>query len=409
MNKESVSILSIWVNIFLSVAKAIAGAIINSTALIADGVHSATDCLSSLGVYFGIKAAQKPIDKEHPYGHYAAETISGMFVVFLLALSGLWIVFEGIESISNQEAVHFSFWGIIVIVFSVVVNEAMARLKFKYGKQEESLALIADAEHSRSDAISSVGVLAGLLLVEYFLFVDGLVAIFIGMYILKKSYGLGKEVVDNLLGVRDEEAEKSIKDCCLKKDIVISSVKTRKIGAAIFAEIVIELDSELKVNQAEEVSQELQRDLISRIKNLKYVVIQIKSHQRKLSLIKQKWGRGMRWKGPFVFRKDGYRTVIPFYQGKFYPDFGSPGYLMIDKKDNKITSQEVKNPYFESRDGRGVRFIRLLMPDEIIVKKIGEGARGRLKEMGVKIRIISNEAEVKEILDSLTSSQEGIK
>ena len=121
MNKEAVSILSIWVNIFLGISKVAVGAVINSAALVADGIHSATDFLSSLGVYFGIRAAQKPVDKDHPYGHYAAETIRGMFVVFLLAISGFWIIFEGMESILNPEAVRFSFWGIIVIVFSVFV------------------------------------------------------------------------------------------------------------------------------------------------------------------------------------------------------------------------------------------------------------------------------------------------
>ena len=405
MNKETVSILSIWINIFLGASKVVMGVLINSSALIADGIHSATDFLSSLGVYFGIRAAQKPVDKEHPYGHYAAETISGLFVVFLLAISGLWLIFEGIESIFSQEVVHFSFWGIIVIVFSIFANEAMARLKFKYGRRNESLSLIADGEHSRSDAISSVGVLISLLLVEYFLFIDGLVAVLIGIYILQKSYSLGHEVVDNLLGVRDEETERQIRDYC-RKDIFISAVKTRKIGPATFAEIAVELDPELKVAQAEEISRKLQNDLISRIKNLKYVVVEIKSHQRKLGLIKQRWGRRMGWRTPSPFKKEGYRTVIPFYQGKFYSDFGSPGYLIIDKKGLKISRQEIKNPYFEAKHGRGIRFIRLMMPDEVIIKSIGQGARERLKEMGIKIRIVSDETEIEKIL---TSGQESIK
>ena len=405
MNKETVSILSIWINIFLGISKVVVGAVINSSALIADGIHSATDFLSSLGVYFGIRAAQKPVDKEHPYGHYAAETISGMFVVFLLAVSGLWIIFEGVKSGLNPEVVHFSFWGIVVIVFSVFANEGMARLKFKYGQQDESLSLIADAEHSRSDALSSVGVLISLLLIEYFLFIDGLVAVLIGIYILQKSYSLGHEVVDNLLGVRDEEIEKQIRDRC-QKDIFIADIKTRKIGPATFAEITVELDPELKVSQAEEISRKLQHDLISHIKNLKYVTVEIKSHQRKLGLIKQRWGKRMGWRTPLPFKKEGYRTVIPFYQGKLYSDFGSPGYLIIDKKGSEISRQEIKNPYFEAKAGRGMRFIRLMMPDEVIIKNIGQGARENLEEMGIKIRIISDETEIEEIL---TSSKEGIK
>ncbi len=399
MNKEAVSILSIWVNIFLGISKVAVGAVINSAALIADGIHSATDFLSSLGVYFGIRAAQKPVDKEHPYGHYAAETISGMFVVFFLAVSGLWIIFEGVESVLSPEAVRFSFWGIAVIVLSVFANEGMARLKFKCGGQEESLALVADAEHSRSDALSSVGVLIGLLLVEYFLFIDGLVAVLIGIYILQKSYSLGREVMDNLLGVMDEETENLITKHCREKSISVVSLKTRKIGSATFAEIAIELDSGLSVGEAEEFSRKLQNDLLSKIKKLKYVVIQIKSHQRKLSLIRQKWGKGMGWRGKLIVKKDGYRIIIPFKEGKFNADFGSSEYLIIDKKQGETNRKEIKNPYYGPEGGHGVKFIRSVLPDEVIVKNIGEGAKERLMEMGVKVRIVSDEAEIKEIID----------
>ncbi|MCK4520254.1 cation diffusion facilitator family transporter [Candidatus Parcubacteria bacterium] len=409
MNKESVSIFSILANIFLGISKLVIGLMINSAALVADGIHSATDFVSSLGVFIGIKIAKKPADKEHPYGHYAAETLSGLGVVLLLILAGIWIMYDGVGSILNKNIIQLSSIGIIVVVFSIFLNEAMARLKLRYGRKENSLALIADAEHSRADAISSVGVLIGLLIASlgsgYFLYADGLIAIFIGMYILKESYKLGREVVDNLLGVRDEKTEEMIKEYCKQKNISLIGLKTRKIGPVISAEITIKLDARLKVEEAEGVSKKLQNDLLAKIKNLKYVVIQVESHKTRQGFIRQRWGRRIDFRErfkPLGPEKKGYRIVIPFKDGKFYSDFGAPEYLVVDREGGRasriLEKQIVENPFFAEGIGGGMRFIKSLNPDEVITQKIGPGATERLKELGIKLTIIKDENEIKEFL-----------
>jgi len=399
MNKESVSIFSIIANILLGISKLVVGLMINSTALVADGIHSATDFVSSLGVFIGIKIGKKPADIEHPYGHYAAETISGLGVVILLVLAGLWIMYDGVESILNKNIIQLSSIGIIVIVISIFLNEFMARLKLKYGRKEESLALIADAEHSRADAFSSIGVLAGLLIASlgsgYFLYADGLLAIFIGVYILKESYSLGREVIDNLIGIRDKKAEEIIKKYLQQKNISLTLLKTRKIGPVTSAEITIKLDARLKIEEAEGVSKKLQNDLLERIKNLKYVVVQIESHKTRQGYIRQRWGRGISFHqrfAPLGPEKKGYRIIIPFKDGKFYSDFGAPEYLIVDKADNKILQRQIlRNPFFEEGMGGGMRFIKSVNPDEVITQKIGPGATERLKELGIKLTLKSEE------------------
>lgn len=405
MDKESISVFSIFANIFLGAIKLIVGSLINSAALVADGIHSITDFISSLGVFIGIKIAKKPADKEHPYGHYAAETLSGLGVVLLLVIAGIWIMYDGVESILNKNIIELSSIGIIVVVFSIFLNELMARLKLKYGRKEDSLALIADAEHSRADAISSVGVLAGLLIASfgsgYFLYADGLIAIFIGMYILKESYGLGREVVDNLLGIIDKKAEEIIKQYCQAENISLTSLKTRKIGPVISAEITIKLDARLKVEEADEVSKKLQNDLLAKIKNLKYVVIQVESHKTRQGFIKSRWGRGIGFRERFASlgpEKKGYRIVIPFKDKKLHSDFGAPEYLIVDKQDNKVLQKQiVKNPFFAEGMGGGMRFVKSLNPDEVITQKIGPGAKERLKELKIKLTIIKDESKIKKL------------
>jgi cation diffusion facilitator family transporter len=404
MTKESVSILSVLVNIFLGISKVAIGFLINSSALVADGVHSTIDFISSLGVYIGIKVAKKPVDKEHPYGYYAAETISGLLVVFLLIISAIWIVYDGLNSILNKEIVQLSIVGFIIVIVSIILVESMARLKFKYGQKEESLALIADAQHSRADVFSSIGVLVSLFLVRYFIYADGMIAILIGIYILKQSFNLGKEVVDNLLGVRDEKTEETIRKYCREKNIELSSLKTQKIGSATLAELAIKLDSRLKIEEAEAISKKIQSDLAEDIKNLKYVVVQVESHKTRQGFIRSRWGKGMAFRQKFVLfgpEKRGYRIIIPFRNGNFNPYFGAPEYLVIDKKEGKIIERQiVKNPYFQEGEGTGggMRFLKSLDPDEVVVQTIGNGAKERLKELGIKLTIIKNEQELKEIL-----------
>ncbi|MBD3360026.1 MAG: cation diffusion facilitator family transporter [Candidatus Buchananbacteria bacterium] len=401
MNKEKVSIISILINIFLAVIKLIVGFIINSVALISDGIHSFLDIISSIISYLGIKIAQKPVDEKHPYGYYVAETLAGLGITILLAVSAGWIIYEGVEQIRKQTTVNLAIWGFLVVIISIILNEIIARLKFKYGEKEESLALIADAEHSRADALSSIGVLIGLILATFFIYADGIIAILIGLYILKESYNIGRTTTDNLLGVKDEKTEKIIKNICQTKNIEISDLKTRKIGSATFAELTIKLKKDLKVNQAEEISKELQEELLNKISLLKQVVIQIESHNIKQGIIRPRFGQRYGFRGKFEKigpTKKGYRIIIPIKNNEIYNEFGSPRYLIIDKKNNKITQKEIiKNPHFNAKGGHGIRFVKSVEPDEIITKTIGNGAKQKLKDLNIKINLIKPDTKLKDI------------
>ena len=405
MNKEKVSILGILVNFFLGGSKFLVGLMINSAALMSEGIHSGLDLISSFVTFLGIKVAKKPVDEKHPYGHYIAETIGGFVVVILLAGAGIWIIYEGISRIFTKEIVEFSLIGILIISISIILNEVMARLKFKYGRKEESLALVADAEHSRADVVSSIGVLIALIAVKYFWVADGIITFLIGLYILKESYEIGRETTDNLLGVKDEKAEKRIKEICQERNIAISNLKTRKIGAATFAEITIKLDPQLRVEEAETISKSLQDELINKVKNLKYAVIQIESHEIKTGFIKPRWGRRFRFRGRFQPprligpSKRGYRIIIPIKDNEIYDDFGASEYLIVDKENGKILQKEIiKNPYFSPEAGRGMRIVKETNADEIITKRIGPGAKERAEELGIKVTIVPLDKKLAEIL-----------
>src|SRR6056297_1842080 len=103
--KEKTSGVSVVVNVFLSLSKLGAGFLAGSAALMADGIHSGLDVLSSVVSFFGIKASQRCKDEKHPYGHYNFENIAGLGIVFLLFISAVWIIYEGVEQLMSYRAV----------------------------------------------------------------------------------------------------------------------------------------------------------------------------------------------------------------------------------------------------------------------------------------------------------------
>lgn len=392
MNKKNISIVSTLVNVVLACLKLLVGFSIKSSALIADGIHSGMDIISSAVTYIGIREAEKPADKEHPYGHYRSETIAGFVVIFLLFLSAVWIIYEGIIGIIENEPHTISGVALAVVIISIIANEVMARAKFKVGKREDSLALIADAEHSRADSLSSIAVLIGLSLVHWFPQADGVTAILVGFYILYETIGLGKEVTDNLMDVSNPQIEEEIKNICLKEEIELLEMKTRKIGAKNFAELKIGLNKEWKMERVSEVLKNLEDVLLKKIAGLNFITIQVASHDFKEGSIKSKTGQITRFKqisqGAYLEKK-GTRTIISYKNGKLYNDFGAPEYLVIDRdKQGKTVQREiVKNSYFTAGVGHGIRFIKAIKADKIVTVEIGEKARKKLQEMGVAVEI----------------------
>ncbi|GAJ21786.1 unnamed protein product, partial [marine sediment metagenome] len=162
MKKETVSIISIISNFILGILKIALGAFSKSSALMAEGLHSGIDVVSSSITFLGIKVAKKKPTKIHPYGWARAEVLAGFVVILFLAIAGLGIIWDAVKEIAAGESeVEVSFLALWVMFISVITNEVLARLKIKIGQKEESLALIADGKHSRVDVLSSGGVLVG--------------------------------------------------------------------------------------------------------------------------------------------------------------------------------------------------------------------------------------------------------
>ncbi len=409
MNPQSVSIVSTFVNLGLGISKLIFGFLTGSVALIADGVHSSLDVFSSFVTFLGLKTARKPVDEKHPYGHWKAESLAGFLVAILLAVSGIWILYEAITGFFGEKIVKFSVWAIVVVVISILITEVLARLKFHYGKKHQSLALVADAEHSRADALSSIGVLAGLSLVKYFSSADAIIALFIGVYILYEAFQVGREITDSLLDVSNKDVEERIKKICSSHKMEISQLRTRKIGAANFAEIKIKVPPKLKVGDVQKIINTLEERLLKNIPELKQIVISIEAYEMAKTVILPKMGRrigeleGFEQIGP---KKLGERIIIPLKGEKISSLFGADKYLVIDKKDENILTKEViKNPYFEKKSPHGTRFAKAVRADKVLTQQIGLNAKQNLENFGIGVKIVPSEKNLNNILEEIKKNE----
>lgn len=406
---KSISLISTFLNLGLGILKVVFGILINSIALIADGIHSALDVISSFVTFLGIKTAEKPADTKHPYGYLKAESLAGFVVTIFLAITGIWIVYEAVKRFFGEEPTIFSLKAIGVVIFCILLQEIMARVKFSFGKKNQSLALIADAKHSQADVLSSLGVLAGLFLIKFFPLADAVIALLIGIYILFETWIVGKEITESLLDVANVEVEERIKKICASHKIEIADLKTRKIGNYNFAELKIKLPLRLKVEKVAEITKALEERLLRNIPELKYLVISIEPYDMKKSTVIGFLGKrfceeqGFEKIGP---AKKGRRIIIPVENNQISQKFGSQYYLLIDIKDNAIQrKEEMKNPYFEKGSPKGVRFARAVRADEVVTVAIGPNAKQSLENLGIRVSIVDQNKSLEEIINSLLKKE----
>ena len=328
--KEKISILAIIVNALLTAGKIFVGVISGSALILSEGLHSLSDVFASAIGYVGIKIGQKPEDKKHPYGHFKFEVLSGLIITFVIFVAGLSAIYEAYKGFIEPEKIKYSILTFGVMLVAAAVNEIMARLKINLGKKESSIALISDGVHSRIDVWASLGVVAGLIIAKYWLYADALFAFLIGIYIIKESFSLGKEAVDSLLDVSaGEEIENKIKSIAQAQRIMVDNLKTQKKGAAITANIGINLPDNLKVEEATKISESLREKLMKEVENLSYVAIQIKSHEVETGFYRPAFGRGFGWQ-----RQGRFKGEVEETAGQ-----GPDGYCVCSKCGYKIPHQ----------------------------------------------------------------------
>ena len=304
--KEKIAGLSILANVILASGKIFVGIISNSAAILSSGIDSLVDIFSSIVSFVGIKIAKKPADEKHPYGHYKYEVLGGVVITIIILITGLGIIYDSYQNFLHPGEITINYLAFSVMVFSVLVNGIMSKLKIKYGQKENSISLLSDGVHSKIDVYTSLAILIGLFLTKYWIHADAVLSFLMGLYIIKGAFSIGKEAIGSLLDVSaDKEIEEKMKLVVKEQNIELDSLKTQKKGSIITANLEIKLKKDLKIEEATKISNSLREKLMKEIENLQYVSIQIKSHEVETSFYQPRFGKSFGWQRKGKFQKDG--------------------------------------------------------------------------------------------------------
>lgn len=277
-----VSLFTIIGNVVLSVIKLLAGIIANSSAMISDAVHSASDVFSTFVVIIGIKLASKKPDKEHPYGHERMECVAAIVLAMVLFITGLGIGLEAVKNIIHGNYGDLQVPGVLALIaaiVSIVSKEAMYWYTRHYAKKIDSSALMADAWHHRSDAFSSIGALIGIGASRLgYPVMDSIASLVIFVFIVKAAFDIFKDAIDKMVDHScDEETEKQIYDCVMKNENVlgIDLLQTRVFGNKIYVDVEIQADASYTLQKAHDIAEAVHDDIEESFPKVKHIMVHV--------------------------------------------------------------------------------------------------------------------------------------
>ncbi len=277
-----VSVVSIVVNVALSLFKLLAGIVAHSGAMISDAIHSASDVFSTFVVMVGIKMSGKKSDKEHPYGHERMECVAAIVLATILAMTGLGIGYSAVKNVIEGDYKHLAVPGILALVAAVVSilsKEAMFWYTRINAKKIDSGALMADAWHHRSDALSSIGALIGIAGARMgFPVADSIASLVICLFIEKASYDIFKDAIDKMVDKScDENTEESIEKCVLSEEGVlgIDLLRTRTFGNKIYVDVEIRANGDKTLWETHAIAENVHNSIEQKFPKVKHIMVHV--------------------------------------------------------------------------------------------------------------------------------------
>jgi cation diffusion facilitator family transporter len=197
--------VSIIINLLLFILKIWASIVSGSIALAADAWHTLSDSISSVVVVVAAKLASKKADKEHPFGHGRWEQIASLFIAVILAVIAFGFLESSIRNFMDKDTVEYGKLAVIVTAVSIVIKELLAQYAFYIWRKTGNSSVKADGWHHRSDALSSVVVLAGILFAKQFWWIDSVLGAIIALMLFYAAFEILKEAIDKILGEEPEQ------------------------------------------------------------------------------------------------------------------------------------------------------------------------------------------------------------
>ncbi len=258
------TLVGIVINALLAVVKGVAGILGNSYALVADAVESASDVVSSIIVWYGLKIAVKPPDEDHPYGHGKAEPLAAMVVALALFAAAAFIAYESVKQIVTPHYTPAPFT-LVVLVLVIVTKELLFRFVFKVGDAVGSTAVKSDAWHHRSDAITSTAAFIGISIAlvggKGYESADDWAALLASGIIVFNAYRLVRPALAELTDASPAfDAEHAIRGVAMNVAGVRGTHKcfVRKMGFDYYVDLDVVVDGRLTVRDGHNIAHKVQ-------------------------------------------------------------------------------------------------------------------------------------------------------
>lgn len=277
--------IGLLVNIFLSVFKLVMGFLGGSQALVADGFHSMSDLGTDLAILLGAKYWTAPPDDKHPYGHKKIETMVSAAIGIVLAAVGIGIGYDAVISVRETHIVQPDMMTLITALAAIVIKEIMYRLTRRVGVKTGSSALIANAWHNRSDAISSIPVALAIsisMISPRWAYVDDVGAIIVCLFILYSSWTVIKpalfELADGGLSSKDR---KKIAQIALAVEGVksVHALRSRRMGGDVFIDLHIMLPEDLSIREGHDISARAKKKILSEAPDVADVIVHMEPYE----------------------------------------------------------------------------------------------------------------------------------
>lgn len=277
-----VSVVTIICNLLLSFFKLAAGLLGHSGAMISDAVHSASDVFSTIVAILGINISKKKSDQNHQYGHDRLECVAAIVLAVILFLTGVGIGIGGIKNIISGISEDIAVPGAIALaaaILSILIKEWMYWYTRKAAKKINSGALMADAWHHRSDALSSIGAFVGILGARMgYPILDPLASVVICLFIGKAAYDIFRDAIDKMVDKScDPETLGKMRSIILEQPGVqnIDLLQTRLFGPKIYVDIEIAADGNLTLREGHEIAQRVHDTMEKEFPLVKHCMVHV--------------------------------------------------------------------------------------------------------------------------------------
>jgi cation diffusion facilitator family transporter len=273
--------LGLGANLALAGLKFAAGFAGRSQALVADGVHSVSDSSTDLAILVGVRYWCAPADASHPHGHRRIETLITLAIAVVLAAVAVGLAYDSLASYAEPHKVPPGWIALVAAAVSVLVKEAMYRWTASVGRRARSGALLANAWHHRSDALSSVPVIVAVIgarIEPGWWFLDHVAAVVVAVFILSAAWKIGwpaaKELVDagapQKVRAEIERIARSVEPVCH-----VHAVRTRYVGPGVVVDLHVKVDGALTVREGHDVSEQVKGRLLAEGPDLVDVVVHL--------------------------------------------------------------------------------------------------------------------------------------